>query len=152
MFDTLKRAFDGGRDELSRDNLIRLVVDRIVALREYGRHGEHALPPEVAVEITAPAERVEVVRRFVEEPAFDREVEDELANRLVGVSRDELPLRVYAVEPGEPIAITATGRKGALAVRLTLAGGDRDGAVVLAAPGQKVLRLGRGQWHGPDQQ
>jgi hypothetical protein len=137
---------------MSRDNLVRMVVDRIVALREYGKHGEHALPPEVALDVTAPPERVELLRRFVDDPGFDREVEDELLNRLVGFQRDELPLRLYSVVAGEPAGVVATGRKGALAVKLTVAGGDRDGAALVISPGQKAIRLGRGQWHGPDQQ
>jgi hypothetical protein len=152
VFDVLKRAFDGGRDELSRDNLLRMVVDRIVGLREYGRHGEHALPPEVAVTVTAPAERVEVVRAFVTDAGFDREVEDELVNRLTGVARDALPLRLYAVEAGEPVAVAAVGQRSGLAVRLKVQGGDRDGTVLVVVPGQRLVRLGRGLWHGPDQQ
>lgn len=152
MFDALKRAFDGGRDELSRDNLMRWVVDRIVALREYGKHGEHALPPEVEVTLTVPAERVELVRGFVEDVTFDREVGDELLNRLVGMARQSLPPRLYAVEAGESVQLSVVGRRGATALRLTIAGGDRDGATLVIPPGQKVVRMGRGPWHGPDQQ
>lgn len=152
MFETLKRAFDGGRDELSRDNLIRWVVDRIVALREYGKYGEHALPPEVQVTIQVPAERVELVRGFVDNVAFDREVADELLNRLVGLSRDSIPPRVYAIEPGEGILLTVTGRRGATALQMRISGGDRDGEIALVPPGQKIVKLGRGPWHGHDQQ
>jgi hypothetical protein len=53
---------------------------------------------------------------------------------------------------GEPTAVAATGRKGALAIKLTIAGGDRDGAVLMIPPVQRFVRIGRGQWHGPDQQ
>ena len=151
MFDAIKRALDGGRDEMSRDNLVRLVVDQVVALREYGRHGEHALPPEVAVRLVAPPERLVVLKGFVDDLQFDRDVESELLNRLVGATRDALPLRLYTVEAGEP-AITASGRRTAVAVRLTIAGGDRDGAALAVPPGQRFVRMGRGPWHGPDQQ
>ncbi|MEQ1506111.1 MAG: hypothetical protein ABMB14_28015 [Myxococcota bacterium] len=151
MFEGLKRALDGGRSELSRDNLVRLVVDRVVALREYGKRGETALPPEVEVVVTVPTERVAVVRGFVDEPAFDREVEDELANRVVGVSRDLLPLRRYTVDSGDTTQVVAIGRADASVVRLTLFGGDRDGAAVAIPAGQRFVRLGRGAWHGPDQ-
>jgi hypothetical protein len=152
VFDAIKRALDGGRDEMSRDNLVRLVVDQVVGLREYGRHGEHALPPEVAVKLVAPTERLVVLRGFVEDLQFDREVEDELLNRLVGATRDALPLRLYTVEAGDEPAITATGRRTAVAVRLTIAGGDRDGAALAVPPGQRFVRMGRGAFHGPDQQ
>lgn len=152
MFDAIKRALDGGRDELSRDNLVRLVVDRVVGLREYGRHGEHALPPEVAVRLVAPAERLAVLQGFVDDLRFDREVDDELCNRLVGTTRDTLPLRLYTVEAGEVPGVTATGRRTSVAVRLTIAGGDRDGAVLAVAPGQRFVKIGRGPFHGPDPQ
>jgi hypothetical protein len=152
VFDVLKRAFDGGRDELSRDNLVRWVVDRITALREYGKHGEHALPPEVEVTITVPDERVELVRGFVENVAFDREVGDELLNRLVGMSRDSLPPRIYVVEGGPSVVVAVVGKRGATALRMSIAGGDRDGALLVVPPGQRFVKLGRGAWHGPDQQ
>lgn len=152
MFDAIKRVLDGGREEMSRDNLVRLVVDRVVELREYGRHGAHALPPEVAVRLVAPADRLVVLQGFVDDAAFDREVDDELCNRLVGTTRDALPLRLYTVEAGDVPAITATGRRTAVAVRLTIAGGDRDGAVLAIPPGQRTVRMGRGSFHGTDQQ
>jgi hypothetical protein len=152
VFDAIKRVLDGGRGEMSRDNLVRLVVDRVLGLREYGRHGEHALPPEVVVRLVAPGDRVAVLQGFVDEAAFDREVEDELCNRLVDAARDALPLRLYTVEAGDETGITVTGRRTAVAIRLAIAGGDRDGAVLVVPPGQRSLKMGRGASHGPDPQ
>jgi hypothetical protein len=145
------RAFDGGRDELSRDNLVQLVVEQVASLRERGPRGQPTLPPEVLVTLSVPIERVAVVRGFVTDPQFDHDVDDELVNRLASVPVHAMPLRIYEVYIGERLEVGAIGRAGSVVVRLSIAGGDREGQVHLVPARMRTLRVGRGPWHGADQ-
>lgn len=151
MFDRIRRAFDGGGGDTSRDNLVQLVVEQVFALSEHGRHGARALPPEVAVAITVPADRLEVVRGFVDDPRFEHDVDAELINRLASASVEAIPLRLYTVRAGDGFEVAAIGRAGSLVVRMAIAGGDRHGQVHLVPAQMRTLRVGRGPWHGADQ-
>lgn len=150
LFERIRRALEGGRDELSRDNIVQLVVEQVVALRERGRQGAAVLPPEVTVTLTVPEDRAEVVRGFVDDPRFDRDVQDDLLNRLA-IAPDQMPIRLYAVRVGDAVGISATGRSGNLVVKLSIIGGDRHGHVHLVPAHTRMLRMGRGPWHGADQ-
>jgi hypothetical protein len=150
VLDRIRRALDGGRDELSRDNLLQRVVDEVLGLRERGRMGADTLPPEVGVHLQVPPDRFDVVRSFVEDPFFDRDVEAELANR-VAAPIHQLPLRAYVVETGEAVSITASGRAMNIVLRVFVEGGDRGGREEVLPARLPAIRLGRGPWHGSDQ-
>lgn len=148
--DGLRATVGGGEDELGRDDLARLVPERILALSAFGARGARVFPPAVLVRVVVGTGSVEVVRDLVEDASFEREVEDRILNALAHPERERLPLRRYVVEKGERNEITVQADAGASVARVRVEGGDRDGATFALAAGQKEFRLGRGRWHGPD--
>ncbi|HEY7410672.1 MAG TPA: FHA domain-containing protein [Vicinamibacteria bacterium] len=149
----LKALLGGALDaaELGRPDLLKRVVDGIVKLRRHGARGWEVLPAEVVVHIGVAEGSLKVLERFVRDPAFDREVEAELRNRLVRVREGALPVRRYVVQPAARtgVKVTESEPKG---FRLRVEGGDRNGQVLPVPPERRELLVGRGPWHGDDSQ
>ena len=148
----LKSLLGGVMDgELGHPDLLRKVVDGISKLKRHADRGVEVLPPEVEVHITVGEGSVQVIERFVSDPAFDREVEAALLNRLVRAREDRMPVRRYFVKAGKrtQVSVKETPPRS---YQLRIEGGDRNGAAV-PLPGEKrVFLLGRGPWHGDEQQ
>jgi hypothetical protein len=137
--------------ELGHPDLLRRVVDGIAKLKRHADRGVEVLPPEVEVHITVGEGSVQVIERFVNDPAFDREVEAALRNRLVRAREDRMPVRRYFVKPGKRTQVTAK-ESAPRTYHLRVEGGDRTGNTV-PLPGEKrVFLVGRGPWHGDEQQ
>lgn len=137
-------------EELGQPDLLRRVTEGIVALARHADRGLPVLPPEVEVRIKVEG-GVQVIERFVQDPAFDREVEARVLNELVRLRPDGLPVRRYIVEPGEKNAVEvreAPRRR----FRLLIQGGDRDGAAITLPATRRQYLLGRSDWHGDEMQ
>lgn len=148
---TVANVLAGGAGELGQPDLLRKVVDGIVKLRRHGGRGVEMLPPEVEVHVEVGEGSVELVRRFVDDPAFDREVEAALRNRLVHLREDAMPVRRYVVGAAARtgVRVVETARRG---YRLRIEGGDRDGECAGLPPEKRDVLIGRSPWHGDDQQ
>jgi hypothetical protein len=146
-----RKLLSGGADELGRDDLLRRVVDGCFALKTFGARGAEVFPRSVLVRVQVASGAVELIRNLVEEPAFDREIEARLLNRMVDAQKRALPLRRYVVESGErdQVRVEEDGH-GAL-VCLRIEGGDLDGRLLELLSARQEFRLGRGAWHGGDQ-
>lgn len=147
------RELIGGviHQELGQPDLLRRVTEGIVSLARHADRGLPVLPPEVEVRIRVGEGSVQVLERFVQDPAFDREVEARLLNELVRLRPDGLPVRRYVVEPAEKTSIEV--REAPLRrFRLRIQGGDRDGAAVTLPATRRQYLLGRGDWHGDEMQ
>jgi len=144
-------VLDGGTTELGAPDLLRKIVDGIAKLRHHADRGVSLLPPEVEVHIQVAEGSLHVIEKFVQDPTFDKEVEAALKNKLVDVPEHSLPVRRYMVEPGKKTRVqVAEARPKKYSLRIE--GGDRDGTVI-AIPGEmRDLLMGRGPWHGDDQQ
>lgn len=149
---SLKSLLGGVMDgELGHPDLLRRVVDSISKLKRHADRGVEVLPPEVEVHVTVGEGSVQVIERFLNDPAFDREVEAALRNKLVRAREDRMPVRRYFVKAGKRTQVTAR-ESAPRTYRLKIEGGDRDGSE-LPLPGDKrVFLVGRGPWHGDDQQ
>ena len=146
---SLRGALTGGMAEVSRDNLIAAVVSELGVGRVPGARGSEVMPDAVRVLVTVSKDRVGVTERLVRSPVFDRDVERGLLNRWVRIDQHELPLRTYEVGVGvRALAVRVEAVQGA-SLHLAIDGGDRDGAVLEVPAGRRVLRMGRGPWHGP---
>jgi len=152
IFDTLREMLPKvelpDRDQLDRPNLRRQVVEGILRLKQRGRRGVEALPPAIAITITVGEGSVGVVRRFVDAPEFDREIEAELLNRLVGVRAEALPVRAYTVETGPRSVVTVSEATAGILGFLVVEDGDAAGRVFSIRADRAEHRLGRGAWHG----
>ena len=126
--------------ELGHPDLLRRVVDGIAKLK---RHAE--------VHISVGEGSVQVIERFVNEPSFDREVEAALRNKLVRAREDRMPVRRYFVKAGKKtqVSVKETPPK---TYQLKIEGGDRAGNTVPMQGEKRVFLVGRGPWHGDDQQ
>ncbi len=109
------------------------------------------LPPEVQVKIGVGEGSVKVIEAFLQDEAFDRDVAATLRNQLVHARQDALPIRHYVVEAAPKTLVEVTEME-ARALKLRIAGGDRDGATIPLPQNRRDLLLGRGPWHGTDQQ
>jgi len=141
----------GGEGELGHPDLLRKVVDGILKLRRHGDRGMEFLPPEVEVRIGVAEGGVQVLERWVNDPAFDREVEAGLKNRLVRAHDDTLPVRRYIVEVSKQNTVTVKELQPR-GYQLKIESGDRAGTEIPLSPDRRDLLLGRSQWHGDDQQ
>jgi len=141
----------GGEGELGHPDLLRKVVDGILKLRRHGDRGMEFLPPEVEVRIGVAEGGVQVLERWVNDPAFDREVEAGLKNRLVRAHDDALPVRRYVVEVSKQNTVTVKELQPR-GYQLKIESGDRAGTEIPLSPDRRDLLLGRSQWHGDDQQ
>ncbi|MFZ5480570.1 MAG: hypothetical protein ACOZNI_27655 [Myxococcota bacterium] len=152
LFDKLKRSLSGGEDELGRDDLLRRVEDGILALKRHGARGREVFPAGVRVRVVAADGSLATLRGFVADPAFERELEARLANRLA--TPDQLPARRYEVVAGEPTDVTVIEDPDRVAAVLVIEGGDRDGDRFPVELGRREWRVGRGKWHQerPDDQ
>jgi len=138
--------------ELGQPDLLRRVTDGIAALARHAGKGTPVLPPEVEVQIKVGGKgSVQVIEQFVQDPAFDREVEARVLNELVKLRPEGLPVRRYVVEPGEhtSVEVKESPRRR---YQLRIEGGDRDGATITLPPNRRHYLLGRGDWHGEEQQ
>jgi len=138
-------------EELGQPDLLRRVSAGIVALARHADRGIPVLPPEVEVRIHVGDGGVQTIERFVQDPAFDREVEARVLNELVRLRPDGLPVRRYLVQPGERNSVEV--KEAPLRrFRLRIQGGDRDGAAITLPPNRRQYLLGRGDWHGEEMQ
>lgn len=147
FLDRLRALVDTDSDNLDRPDLRRRVVDGILRLKRRGTRGVEILPLSVRVEVTVGEGSVEVVRRFVDEPSFDQEIDAELRNRLVGTRSEALPRRRYVVRAGERTAVSVTESDIGATALLLIRGGDRDGDTITLSAGHTEHRIGRGEWH-----
>lgn len=147
----LGSLIDGGAGELGQPDLRRRVVEGILKLRRHADRGVEVLPAEVVVTVTVAEGSASVLERFVQDPAFDRDVEAELANRLVNTPEGALPVRRYTVVPGKRTRIDVV-EAAPRSFHLKIDGGDRSGTSIPVPPDRKDLLLGRGPWHGDDHQ
>lgn len=148
----LKTLLTGGASELGQPDLLRKVVDGILKLRRHGGHGIEVLPAEVEVRISVGDEGgVQAIRAFLEDPAFDREVEAGLLNRLVHTREDRMPIRRYIVEAGGKTAVDVVEIQPR-SLHLRVDGGDKTGTTFPLPMGRRDVLIGRGPWHGNDQQ
>ena len=136
------------RDLLDRPNLRRTVVDNILQLRQRGRRGIDTLPAAVTITVTIADGSVGVVRRFVDDPSFDQEIEAELLNRLVGTQSDSLPVRAYVVEAGERSSVSVTDAASGTMGWIRVLDGDAAGRSFPISIERAEHRLGRTVWHG----
>jgi hypothetical protein len=144
-------ALDGGSFELGAPDLTRKIVDGIARLRHHAGRGVAVLPPEVEVHVQVADGSVHVIEKFVQDPLFDREVEAALRNKLVDVPEHSLPIRRYIVEPGKRTRVVVVESRPKR-YSLRIEGGDRDGTVIAIPGDQRDVLLGRGPWHGDDEQ
>ncbi len=149
LLDRLRALVDPDSDSLDRPDLRRRVVDEILRLRRRGQRGVEQLPLSVLVTVTVGEGSAEVVRQFVDEPAFDDEIDAELRNRLVGMRPDALPRRRYVVVAGGQTGVVVTESDSGVTARLCIRGGDRDGDCIVLSGGLREHRIGRGEWHEP---
>ena len=147
----LKTLLTGGASELGQPDLLRKVVDGILKLKRHGGRGIEVLPAEVEVNITVAQGGVQAIESFLEDPTFDRDVEAALLNRLVHAREDRMPVRHYKVQAGDRTKVEVTEIQPRT-LHLRVAGGDRDGTSFPLPPGRRDLLMGRGPWHGDDQQ
>jgi hypothetical protein len=145
----LSDLLKGGSNELGWDDLVRRVVDGVVALKRYGARGEVVFPGEVTVRITVGEGSVDVVQGFVDRPDLDREVDAALQNR-VDVPAEDLPQREYVVSPADRTSVTVV--EGApRAWQFVVEGGDLIGRTLALPAGWTEAAFGRGEWHGGEQ-
>jgi hypothetical protein len=138
-------------EELGQPDLLRRVTAGIVALARHADRGLPVLPPEVEVRIRVGDGGTQTIERFVQDPAFDREVEARVLNELVRLRPDGLPVRRYIVETADRTAVEV--KEAPLRrFRLRIQGGDRDGAAITLPPARREYLLGRGDWHGEEMQ
>ena len=150
---TLKDLFggimEGASGELGQPDLLRKVTEGITRLARHADRGVPLLPREVEVHIKVGHGSVQVVEQFVEDPAFDKEVEARVLNELVRLRPESLPLRRYFVEASDRTVVEvreAPRRRW----RLRIEGGDRDGTAVVLPQGRRDFLLGRGERHGEE--
>jgi hypothetical protein len=147
----LKTLLTGGASELGQPDLLRKVVDGILKLKRHGGRVIEVLPAEVDVNITVADGGVQAIESFLEDPTFDRDVEAALLNRLVHAREDRMPVRHYKVKAGDRTKVEVTEIQ-ARTLQIRVAGGDRDGTSFTLPAGRRDLLMGRGPWHGDDQQ
>lgn len=145
VLEKLRPVVDGGDQELGRDDLLRQVEEGILALRRHGKKGTEVFPPAVRIRITAAEGSLATLRRFVDDPAFEADLEARLHNRLVSVK--ELPARRYRVERGDSSSVTVDEELNAILAVLRIDGGDRTGESISLEPSRREWRMGRGRWH-----
>lgn len=145
IFDTIRRGLSGGDEELSRDDLLRDIETGILALKRHGSRGREVFPAGVRIDVRAAEGSLVTLRAFLADPAFERDLEARLQNRLVHV--ETLPARRYKVERGEPAGVTVTEDELSLAGVLVIEGGDLDGHRFPVDLGRREWRIGRGRWH-----
>src|SRR6266540_2825559 len=142
----LTSLLKGGDDEVGWDDLVTRAVDTMAKLAHYGARGEVTFAAEVSVTLTVPGRSVDIVRGFVDDPRFDREIAAALANRC-DVPVDHLPLRDYVVTGGDRPAVSVI-EQAPRPWELEVEGGDLAGRILALPSGATPLVFGRGEWHG----
>ena len=95
---------------------------------------------------------VQVIERFVNDPPSTARSRRALLNQLVRAREDRMPVRRYFVKAGKKTQV-AVKESPPGRYQLRIEGGDRDGQTSRALPAASdVFLLGRGPWHGDDQQ
>lgn len=156
IFDRIKDALagplSGGEDELGREDLLRRLEEGILALKRHGPRGKEVFPAGVRVRVEVAEGSVATVRAFVSDPAFERDLEDRLQNRLV--APDALPARRYRVVRGDATRVDVIEDEALVSAVLVVEGGDRDGDRYPVELHRREWRVGRGRWHQerPDDQ
>ena len=152
ILDSLRQSLRGGDDELGRDDLLKRVEDGILAHKRFGARGKEVFPLGVRIRVTTGAKGVETLRGFVDDPAFERELEARLLNRLA--TPDRLPARSWSVAAGDVNSVVVEEDSAALQGTFVVDGGDKDGNRYPIELGRKEWRVGRGRWHQerPDDQ
>jgi hypothetical protein len=146
----LTSLLQGGGDEVGWDDLVTRAVDTIATLAHYGARGEVIFAAEVSVTLAVPERSVEVVRGFVDDPRFDREIGAALANRC-DVTASLLPLRDYVVTVGDRPGVSVA-EQAPRPWELAVEGGDLAGRILVLPGGATQLAFGRGEWHGGEGQ
>lgn len=144
----LARAFTGGADELTGANLVRMVVDGIVAMRTRGRRGAMHLPSEVEVLVTVGRGSVDTVRALIDDPGFEEEIARRIQNRLVDVPVADHPMRLWKVVTGERNGVLVREVTEPVELEITIRGGQHDGVIFPLPKHKRELRVGRGPLHG----
>ncbi len=143
----LQRRWEWGRDDLRKR-----VVDELCRLAEYGSRGEEVLPPTLMIRFTVANGQPGTVQRFLEDPSFDREVENELLNRLTRSTPDTLPARSYIATAGTRDAMEVIESTAGLPTMIRLDWETADGDRILdeypLPAKQRSFAVGRGRWHG----
>ncbi|MCP4657604.1 MAG: hypothetical protein GY856_19535 [bacterium] len=150
----MKRAVDGVEsesDQLDQPALRRQVVAGILDLKQRGWRGVETLPSAVTVRIRVGRGSLDVVRRLVDDPEFDADIEADLLNRLVGARAEALPVRHYDIRTAARTSVTVAETADDALAWLEIEGGDRNGNWYPFKASAASYRVGRGPWHGPDQ-
>lgn len=145
IWDRLRKRLenDANDGDLDRPDLVRAVVDGILALRRRGATGEDVFPAGIIVRVTSPGS-LETLRAFVADTSFDQEVDDRLRNELARPG--DFPARRYAFAVGDQAVLLEEDPAPVLAI-LEIEGGDRAGTRYPVGTNRKEWRLGRGPWH-----
>lgn len=146
--DKLKAAVtadDASDGDLDRPDLVRQVSRGILALRRRGPTGVEELPPGVRVTVEVAGGSLELLRGWVADPAFEREIDARLLNDLARPG--ELPARRYVVVEAERTAVRIDEDAAPTFCVLVIEGGDRHGDRYPVGPGRREWRMGRGRWH-----
>ena len=144
----LSELFRGGDGEIGWDDLATRIVDKLATLAHYGARGEVVFAAEVCVTLAVPERSVDVVRGFVDDPRFDREIGAALANRS-DVAVADLPVREYVVAAGERPDI-GVAEQAPRPWQLAIEGGDLAGRVISLPAGATELTFGRGDALGAE--
>lgn len=148
----LARAFTGGADELTGANLVRWVVDGIVAMRTRGRRGATHLPSEVQVVVTVGRGSPDAVRAIIDGPGFEEEISQRLQNRLVEVPVSDHPMRLWRVQAGPRNRVEVREVTEPVELELTIRGGQHDGVIYPLPKHKREFRVGRGPLHGGERE
>ena len=153
ILDRIKRTLAGDgiqAEQLDEPTLKRHVVKGILKFRHRGSKGVNELPAAVHIDIKVSTGSIEVVRRMVDSPGFDEEVEASLLNELAGNSPRFLPIRHYRVVSSDETLVTVEEARDDTLIWLRVEGGDRDGEWLAYKASSSGYRLGRSAWHGPE--
>jgi hypothetical protein len=137
----LDRLLSRGPDEIGWDDLVLGVVDELTALAHDGVRGARVFAAAIRVDLAVPERSVAVVRGFIADPRFDREVATSLANRC-DVAMSDLPMRDYRVTSGARFAVTMT-QQAAVPWQLTIESGDFAGRVIALPTAMTEVVFGR---------
>lgn len=148
----LARAFTGGADELTGANLVRMVVDGIVAMKTRGRRGVTHLPSEVQVVVTVGRGSLDAIRSLINDPGFEEEISQRLQNRLVEVPVSDHPMRLWKVQSGERNRVDVEEVSEPVELELTVRGGQHDGLIFPLSKHKRDFRVGRGPLHGGERE